>query len=117
MQKRKLGKSGLEVSALGLGCMGMSFGYGPAADTHEMISLIRAGSIEGWDNLIAAVKEALRLGISDAAAVLHLLRMPDPDQRRRYAVALAEELLPFERPMPVMDEYDLLLANTTGGIQ
>ena len=41
MQKRKLGKSGLEVSALGLGCMGMSFGYGPAADKQEMIALIR----------------------------------------------------------------------------
>ena len=41
MQKRKLGKSGLEVSALGLGCMGMSFGYGPAADKKEMISLLR----------------------------------------------------------------------------
>jgi aryl-alcohol dehydrogenase-like predicted oxidoreductase len=41
MQKRKLGKSNLEVSALGLGCMGMSSGYGPAADQHEMISLIR----------------------------------------------------------------------------
>jgi aryl-alcohol dehydrogenase-like predicted oxidoreductase len=41
MQKRKLGKSNLEVSALGLGCMGMSFGYGPAADKQEMISLIR----------------------------------------------------------------------------
>ena len=41
MQKRKLGKSGLEVSALGLGCMGMSFGYGPAADKQEMISVIR----------------------------------------------------------------------------
>jgi aryl-alcohol dehydrogenase-like predicted oxidoreductase len=40
MQKRKLGKSGLEVSALGLGCMGISFGYGPAADKQEMISLI-----------------------------------------------------------------------------
>ena len=40
MQKRKLGKSGLEVSALGLGCMGMSFGYGPPADKKEMISLI-----------------------------------------------------------------------------
>ncbi len=42
MQKRKLGKSGLEVSALGLGCMGMSFGYGPAADEQEMISLMRS---------------------------------------------------------------------------
>ncbi len=42
MQKRKLGNSGLEVSALGLGCMGMSFGYGPAGDKKEMISVIRA---------------------------------------------------------------------------
>jgi aryl-alcohol dehydrogenase-like predicted oxidoreductase len=41
MQKRKLGKSNLEVSAIGLGCMGMSFGYGPPADKTEMISLIR----------------------------------------------------------------------------
>jgi len=41
MQKRKLGKSDLEVSAIGLGCMGMSFGYGPPADKKEMISLIR----------------------------------------------------------------------------
>src|SRR5260221_12395340 len=42
MQKRTLGKSNLEVSALGLGCMGMSFGYGPAKDKPEMISVIRA---------------------------------------------------------------------------
>jgi len=41
MKTRKLGNSGLEVSALGLGCMGMSFGYGPAADKKEMIELIR----------------------------------------------------------------------------
>src|SRR2546430_15425783 len=41
MQKRKLGKSGLEVSALGLGCMGMSFSYGQPADKQEMISLLR----------------------------------------------------------------------------
>ena len=41
MQKRKLGKSNLEVSAIGLGCMGMSFGYGPAKDKNEMISLLR----------------------------------------------------------------------------
>jgi len=42
MQKRKLGKSDLEVSALGLGCMGMSFGYGPPKDKREMISVIRS---------------------------------------------------------------------------
>jgi aryl-alcohol dehydrogenase-like predicted oxidoreductase len=47
MQKRKLGKSNLEVSALGLGCMGMSFGYGPAADTREMISLIHTAVERG----------------------------------------------------------------------
>jgi aryl-alcohol dehydrogenase-like predicted oxidoreductase len=42
MQKRTLGKSGLEVSALGLGCMGLSFGYGPAAEKEQAIKLIRA---------------------------------------------------------------------------
>jgi aryl-alcohol dehydrogenase-like predicted oxidoreductase len=47
MQKRKLGKSGLEVSALGLGCMGMSFGYGPAGDTKEMTGVIRVAVEKG----------------------------------------------------------------------
>jgi len=47
MQKRKLGNSNLEVSALGLGCMGMSYGYGPAGDRQEMISLIRAAVERG----------------------------------------------------------------------
>ena len=47
MQQRKLGQSGLEVSALGLGCMGMSYGYGPAADKQEMISLIRSAVDRG----------------------------------------------------------------------
>ncbi|HEY5777696.1 MAG TPA: aldo/keto reductase [Terrimicrobiaceae bacterium] len=42
MQKRKLGNSNLEVSAIGLGCMGMSFGYGPAKDEQEMVSVIRS---------------------------------------------------------------------------
>src|SRR5262245_19331236 len=46
MQKRKLGNSDLEVSSLGLGCMGMSFGYGPAGDKQEMIAVIRA-AVEG----------------------------------------------------------------------
>jgi len=47
MQKRRLGKNNLEVSAIGLGCMGMSFGYGPAADRQEMISLIRTAVARG----------------------------------------------------------------------
>src|SRR5918996_4740368 len=47
MKKRKLGNSGLEVSALGLGCMGMSYGYGPAGDKQEMISLLRTAVERG----------------------------------------------------------------------
>ncbi len=47
MQKRKLGRSNLEVSALGLGCMGMSFSYGPPADKQEMIALLRAAVERG----------------------------------------------------------------------
>ena len=69
-----------------------------------MIALVREGTVE----------EALALGVSDAAAVLHILRMPDPKERSRHALALAEELAQFERPLPVMDDYDLLLA---GGVQ
>ena len=86
---------------------------GKSYGTREMITLVRAGSVEGWERLIAAVEEALRIGVTDAAAVLHILRMPDADERRRHAMALAEELAQFERPMPEMDEYDQLL----GGIQ
>lgn len=41
MRKRELGKSGLQVSAIGLGCMGLSYGYGPATDISEAIALIR----------------------------------------------------------------------------
>lgn len=47
MQKRYLGKSGLEVSAMGLGCMGLSFGYGPATRTHEAVELIRTAVERG----------------------------------------------------------------------
>ena len=47
MQKRKLGKSNLEVSALGLGCMGMSFGYGPAGNKQDMIAVIRSAVEQG----------------------------------------------------------------------
>ena len=47
MQKRKLGNSGLEVSALGLGCMGLSYGYGPATETSQAITLIRTAFERG----------------------------------------------------------------------
>ena len=47
MQKRQLGTRGLEVSAIGLGCMGMSFSYGPAKDKKEMASLLRAAVERG----------------------------------------------------------------------
>ena len=56
---------------------------GKSAGTREMITLVRVGGVSGWSRLIAAVEEALRLGVTDAAAVLHILHMPDPEQRRR----------------------------------
>ena len=91
--------------------------HGKSGGTRAMITLVRVGLAEGWDRLVAAVEEALRLGVSDAAAVLHILRMPDAEQRRQYAIALAEQLREFERPLPVMDDYDLLLADTKEVIQ
>ena len=76
---------------------------------------VRVGSVAGWSRLIAAVGEALRLGATDAAAVLHIFYTPDPEQRGQYALDLAEELAQFERPM--MDDCDLLLTGTPGGLQ
>jgi transposase len=84
--------------------------HGKSKGTREMIELVRAGLSDGWQRLVSAVEEALRLGVSDAAAVMHILHMPDPEQRERYAIALSEELAQFERPQPKMDDYDLLLA-------
>ena len=91
--------------------------HGKSVGTREMIGLVREGTVRGWPRLIAAVEEALRLGVSDGAAVLHILNVPDAEERRRHAIALAEELKQFERPMPSMDNYDLLLAGGEGGIQ
>ena len=53
----------------------------------------------------------ISLGVTDTAAITHILHMPDAAERRRYELALSEELAEFERPQPVMDEYDLLLAS------
>ena len=86
--------------------------HGKSGGTREMIALVRAGLSDGWEKLTRAVEEALRLGVTDAAAVMHILRMPDPEDRRRYALRLAEELAEFERPLPAMDEYDQLLGGT-----
>ena len=83
--------------------------HGKSGGTREMIGLVRVGLVSGWDRLISAVEEALRLGVSDEAAVLHIMRTPDAEERRRYQLVLSEELAQFERPQPVMDEYDLLL--------
>lgn len=54
MEKRELGKSGLKVSALGLGCMGMSMGYGPAADINDMVKLIHQAVEMGVDHFDTA---------------------------------------------------------------
>jgi len=89
--------------------------HGKSGGTREMIGLVRAGLGHGWDSLIEAVEEALRLGVSDAAAVLHILHMPDAEERQRYALALSEDLAQFERPQPVLDNYDLLLAGPACG--
>lgn len=83
--------------------------YGKSGGTREMIGLVRVGLSSGWDGLIRAVEEALRLGVTDAAAVMHILHMPDAEERRRYQLTLSEELAQFERPQPVVDDYDLLL--------
>src|SRR4051812_15732897 len=83
--------------------------HGKSGGTREMIGLVRVGPGSGCDRLISAVEEALRLGVSDEAAVLHIMRTPDAEERRRCQLALSEELAQFERPQPVMDEYDLLL--------
>ncbi len=54
MKKRKLGKSGLEVSEIGLGCMGLSFGFGPAVDKQQGIALIRAAVGRGVTVFVTA---------------------------------------------------------------
>lgn len=89
--------------------------HGLSGGTREMISLVRAGCGAGWERdnwqrLIRAVEEALALGCCDSAAVLHIMNMPDAGQRRRYAMEVAADLATFDRPMPAMDSYDLLLA-------
>ena len=89
MQKRKLGKNGLEVSALGLGCMSMSFGCGPAADKQEMISLIR---------------KAVELGVAffDTAEVYGPLTNEE---------LVGEAIAPFRDKVVLATKYGFDLAN------
>src|ERR1039458_8412232 len=62
--------------------------HGLSSGTREMITLVRAGQgARGWESLQKAVDEALRLGSTDAGAVLYLMNMPDPEERRRYELA------------------------------
>ena len=92
MQKRKLGKSNLEVSAIGLGCMGMSFGYGPPADKKEMTSLIR---------------KAVELGVTffDTAEVYG----PFTNEE-----LVGEALAPFRKQVAVATKFGFKLDPDTG---
>jgi hypothetical protein len=89
--------------------------HGASGATREMIGLVRAGLARDWGELIRAVEEVLRLGVNDAAAVLHILHMPDAKLREHYAIAVTEDLAQFERAQPVMDDYDLLLQGALAG--
>jgi aryl-alcohol dehydrogenase-like predicted oxidoreductase len=92
MKKRKLGKSGLEVSAIGLGCMGMSFGYGPPKDKQEMIALLRA---------------AVERGVTffDTAEVYG----PFTNEE-----LVGEALAPFRHEVVIATKFGFKLAPTTG---
>ncbi len=74
MQKRYLGKSGLEVSALGLGCMGLSYGYGPATDTRQAVELIRAAVERGVTFFDTAEVYGPYL-VTNGAIVIHTQRL------------------------------------------
>ena len=95
MQKRQLGKNGPEVSAIGLGCMGMSFGYGPAKDKQEMIAVIRGAVERGVTFFDTAevygpftneelVGEALAPFRKDVIIATKFGFAPDPDEGRQW---------------------------------
>lgn len=71
-----------------------------AKGTKQMIGLVREGTGNGWSKLIAAVEEVSRIGVTDGAAVLCMMQVPDAAER--HAIAMAEELRAFERPMPTV---------------
>jgi aryl-alcohol dehydrogenase-like predicted oxidoreductase len=83
MQKRKLGKSNLEVSAIGFGCMGLSFGYGPAVGEQEGISLIRAAVERGVTFFDTA--EAYGPFTNGGTAIADAIAVPPETHRSRSA--------------------------------
>jgi transposase len=88
--------------------------HGKLVAAREMVGLVRTASAEGWPRMIAAVEQALQLGTCDGGTVLYIFREPDAAKRERHQLALAAELVRFERPMPDLEEYDALL---TGSVQ
>lgn len=93
MQKRILGNSGLEVSALGLGCMGMSFGYGPAHDKNEMIVLIR----KAVENGVTFFDTAEAYGIANEELV-------------------GEALSPFKNKVAIATKFGFKNGDSTAGL-
>jgi transposase len=83
---------------------------GRAAGTRAMIELLSWGKQHGWDRLKNAIEEALELGCTDAAAVRHLLNVGELVRPRTESCEVHPGLQQYERPLPVMNEYDLLLA-------
>jgi transposase len=83
---------------------------GRAAGTRSMIELLSCGKQHGWEELKKAIEAALELGCTDAAAVLHLLNFGELARPPRQDCALHPGLQQYERPLPVMSDYDLLLA-------
>ncbi len=84
--------------------------HGRAAGTRLMIELLGCGKRYGWDRLKQAIEEALALGSTDAAAVQHLLRFNELARPAREGCELEQRLERYERPLPALSEYDLLLA-------
>ena len=80
MQKRRLGRSNLEVSAVGLGCMGMSYGYGPAADKQEMISLLRTAVARGVTFFTTKLSKHTKGPGVSAGGARRGLRPPDEER-------------------------------------
>jgi hypothetical protein len=84
--------------------------HGRAAGTRAMIELLGCGKQQGWDRLKQAIEQALALGCTDAAAVRHLLSFTELARPALEGCEVGTGLERYERPMPVLSEYDLLLA-------